>query len=405
MKKFKERNLNVRKNNERETVAFIPVRGGSKGIPLKNIKLFCGKPLLYWTIKAACECEAITSVYVATNSELIKEIAEGFPFEKLCVIKRSEATATDTASTESAMLEFAEKYEFDDIVLIQATSPLIESFDLTAGLNKYIEGKYDSLLSVVRQKRFIWRENESLGIACNYEPVNRPRRQEMSGYLVENGAFYISGRKQLLQSKVRLSGKIGLHEMPEDTYFEIDEISDWNIAEELKWNRIMNGEKAYNPGNINLLVCDVDGVLTDAGMYYNADCDELKKFNTKDGKGFELLRNLGIKIMLLTSENTSIVQRRSEKLKVDFCFMGIKNKKEKLDEFLKINKGFSYDKMAYIGDDLNDLEVLKCVEFSAVPLDSVPEVKKIARYQCQKSGGEGCVREVCDIIRRFKNGK
>jgi len=111
-------------------VAFIPVRGGSKSIPLKNIKEINGKPLVYWTIKAACECKFIDKVYVATDSVEIKEVINRFQnqdgkFDKVCVIGRSAESATDTASTEFAMLEFAEHYEFDNIVLIQATSPLL----------------------------------------------------------------------------------------------------------------------------------------------------------------------------------------------------------------------------------------------------------------------------------------
>ena len=119
-------------------VAFIPVRGGSKSIPLKNIKPICGKPLVYWTVKAACECKYIDTVYVATDSDKIKEVSLRFKeedplFHKLQVIGRSAESASDTASTESAMLEFADNYNFDNIVLIQATSPLLTSDALDKG--------------------------------------------------------------------------------------------------------------------------------------------------------------------------------------------------------------------------------------------------------------------------------
>ena len=107
-------------------VAFIPVRGGSKSIPLKNIKEFCGKPLLYWTAKAANDCDYIDKVYICTDSERIKEVALSLVLPKVEVIGRSSRTATDMASTESAMLDFANTYSFKDIILIQATSPLLE---------------------------------------------------------------------------------------------------------------------------------------------------------------------------------------------------------------------------------------------------------------------------------------
>ena len=214
-------------------VAFIPVRGGSKSIPLKNIKLFCGKPLIYWTAKAANDCSQIDEVYISTDSEKISDTVKTFNLEKVKVISRSEKTATDTASTESAMLEFAEKFSFNDIVLIQATSPLLNASDLSGGISKFVTGNYDSLLSVVRQKRFIWREVGDASIAENYNPFERPRRQDWEGYLVENGAFYITGRENLLKFKCRLSGKIGIYEMSADTYFEIDEPIDWIIMEDL----------------------------------------------------------------------------------------------------------------------------------------------------------------------------
>ena len=126
-------------------VAFIPVRGGSKSIPFKNIKTICGRPLVYWTIKAACECSYIDAVYVATDSDKVREAVIQLQnesrdlFHKMKVIGRSSETASDTASTESAMLEFASKYDFDNIVLIQATSPLLTADDLAGGFELFMQ--------------------------------------------------------------------------------------------------------------------------------------------------------------------------------------------------------------------------------------------------------------------------
>lgn len=220
--------------NMKKTVAFIPLRGGSKSIPLKNIRDFCGKPLAYWVIKAADECNSIDAVYVATDSMQIKDVLGKALWKKVNIIDRGVETATDTASTESAMIEFAERYDFDYIVLIQATSPLLTSKDLEEGIQKYNLKSYDSLLSVVRQKRFIWKEEFGKLVSWNYRPENRPRRQDLDGYFVENGAFYITSREQLRKTGSRISGEIGFFEMPEETYFEIDEPSDWVIAEKLK---------------------------------------------------------------------------------------------------------------------------------------------------------------------------
>ena len=213
-------------------VAFIPVRGGSKSIPLKNIKNINHRPLVYWVIKAAVESKNIDMIYVSTDSPIIRDTVDAFSFPNVKVIDRSPETASDTASTESAMLEFARKYEFTNIILIQATSPLLTAKDIDGGFELFGKDDTTSVFSVVRQKRFIWNINEN-GFAAsqNYDPLHRPRRQEFDGYLVENGAYYITTRTDLLNTGCRISGNIRAYEMTEDAYFEIDEPSDWLIIE------------------------------------------------------------------------------------------------------------------------------------------------------------------------------
>ena len=391
-------------------VAFIPVRGGSKSIPLKNIKLISGKPLVYWTVKAACECKAIDKVYVATDSNRIKETVEGFKennstqcFSKIEVIGRSKESASDTASTESAMLEFAQNYEFDNIVLVQATSPLLQAMDLEKGFELFNEENVDSVLSVVRQKRFHW-GNDEKGFAypTNYDVFNRPRRQEFEGYLVENGAFYITSKVDLIKSQNRVSGNIKVVEMNEDTFFEIDEPSDWIIIETLmKKNGI--GKKETMP-EIKMLLTDCDGCLTDGGMYYSEHGDELKKFNTRDGMGFKLLKEQGIYTGIITSENVQLNKRRAEKLKLDILEMGCTNKLAVVEKLCK-ERNISLVNVAYIGDDINDIEVLQEVGFACCPADAMVQVKKVAQFVTQVKGGEGVVREVVEKIMEGLNEK
>lgn len=219
-------------------VALIPARGGSKSIPLKNIRPIAGQPLIYWTTKAANDCKYIDRVFIATDSEKIKQTVESFSFQKVVVVGRSESTATDTASTESVMMEFAQKHDFDNIVLIQATSPLLTADDLNRGFDIFSKEDTDSVFSAVRQKRFIWeRDGEGYVSPSNYNPFHRPRRQEFEGFLVENGAFFITSKKLLLQSGTRISGRIRTIEMSEESYFEIDEPDDWIIIEALLTRR------------------------------------------------------------------------------------------------------------------------------------------------------------------------
>ena len=384
-------------------VAFIPVRGGSKSIPLKNIRPISGRPLVYWTVRAACGCGAIDRVYVATDSEKIRETVLSFQkgveaelFSKVEVIGRSAESASDTASTESAMLEFAEQYNFDNIVLIQATSPLLTAEDLDRGFEAYAKEGTDSVLSVVRQKRFHWAEDaEGVAYPTNYDVYHRPRRQEFDGYLVENGAFYICSKEDLLRTKNRVSGRIRAVEMNEDTFFEIDEPSDWVIIEALmKKNGITAPEELPD---IKMFLTDCDGCLTDGGMYYSEHGDELKKFNTRDGMGFGLLRAKGIVTGIVTSESVDLNRRRAEKLKLDILEAGCRDKVEAVKRLAE-ERGIPMEQICYIGDDINDVEVLKLVGYGCTPADARPEAIGAAKYVTKAKGGEGVIREVVDRI-------
>ena len=374
-------------------VAFIPVRGGSKSIPLKNIRKIAGNPLVYWTAKAANDCEKIDKVYVATDSAIIRETVKQFGLSKVEVIDRGADTASDTASTESAMLEFAHNYEFDTIILIQATSPLLTSEDITGGFGLYEQKDTDSVLSVVRQKRFHWSVDQN-GFAAptNYDVYHRPRRQEFEGYLVENGAFYITSKMNLLKSSNRVSGNIRAYEMDESTYFEIDEPSDWLIIE----NQLKNRKNKIG-SEIKMFLADCDGCLTDGGMYYSEKGDELKKFNTKDGLGFRLLHEKGIVTGVITGENVELNRRRCEKLHLDIYEPGVTDKLAVIKQ-LCMKYEIGLENVAYIGDDIIDLEAIQNVGFGCSVADGNEAVKAAADYVTEAKGGQGAVREGVERI-------
>lgn len=210
------------------TIAFIPVRGGSKSIKNKNIMPLAGKPLVYWTILACQKAESIEKIYVSTDSDEIKNVVEAFGFDKVKVISRSAQTASDEASSECALLEFSENYQFERVVFLQATSPLTNSKDIEGALKKLDREDSNSLLSVVRRHQFLW---DTKGSPINYDPQSRPRRQDWDGYFIENGAFYISTRENILNSKCRISGKVSFWEMSAKTLYEVDEPEDWKIIE------------------------------------------------------------------------------------------------------------------------------------------------------------------------------
>lgn len=280
-------------------------------------------------------------------------------------------------------------------MLVQATSPLTQTEHFTAALKQFQKESYDSMLSCVRNYRFFWKED---GTSLNYDYRNRPRRQEFNGELMENGAFYINSVTNILTDKNRLSGKIGIYEMPEYTATEIDEPDDWIILENLMMRHVLSSKS--DRLDIKLLLSDVDGTLTDGGMYYSEKGDELKKFNTRDGMGFRLLREKGIKTGIITSEDRDLNIRRAEKLGLDFLVQGKKNI-GKLDAVKDIcnQNNILLSQVAYIGDDINDIELLKSVGYAACPSDANKFVRAIPTIHVMSCrGGEGCVRELAELL-------
>jgi len=382
-------------------IAFVPVRCGSKSIQFKNIKLFCGKPLVYWSLSALQNSGSVDVVYLATDCDEIRQIVSDFNFSKVKIYDRSTDNASDYATTESVMLEFIDSKDFtgqDLFLLVQATSPLIQAEDVSNAVNQFTSEKSDSLLTCVRTKRFFWDDKK---LPINYDYNNRPRRQDFSGLLMENGALYISTVKSIKECKNRLSGSVSIYEMNDYTAIELDEEDDWLIAESLMYKYVIKNDRK---SKIKLFLTDVDGTLTDAGMYYGSNGEEFKKFNTHDGKGLEILHKAGIKTGIITSENTEIVSNRAKKLKVDYLYQGVENqgKLEIAREICK-KEGITLNEVAYIGDDINCRELLESVGISACPSNATDNIQNILGIvKLSKNGGCGAVREFADYIMQLK---
>lgn len=152
---------------------------------------------------------------------------------------------------------------------------------------------------------------------------------------------------------------------------------------------------------IKLVITDVDGVLTDGGMYYSKNGEELKKFHTRDGMGIELLAKAGIGTIFMTKEKSTIVKKRAKKVKVVDCYIGIENKKKMLDPICKKFNVQKYE-IAYVGDDVNDAEIIKQVGFSSSPRDAVDEISKCVDYVSPLNGGCGVLRDVADLVLMYK---
>jgi len=374
-------------------IAFIPARGGSKSIPEKNIKSFCGKPLIFWNLQELQNSNT-DKIVVATDSDKIKNVVNSFNFSKVSVYDRSHENSQDISSSESVMLEYIDSVKLSDsdtFMLVQATSPFTQKNHFNEGLELF--EKHDSVLSCCESKRFSWRDGKPL----NYDIYNRPRRQDFEGTLIENGAFYISSVSDIKKTKNRISGDIATYKMPEFTYTEIDEPEDWIVAESLMKKFILKG-KTPDFSKIKIFLSDVDGVLTDAGMYYTENGDEFKKFCTYDGMGFQLLQKTGVKVGILTTEDRELNRRRAKKLGLDFDFHGAKDKLQIVKDLCE-KENVSLDEIAYIGDDVNCFELLSNAGVSACPMNAVSKIKYIPNIiQLQRNGGDGVVREFVELI-------
>ena len=376
-------------------IAFIPVRGGSKSIPKKNIKIFCGKPLIYWNLIELENCNQVDEVVVASDSEDIISVVEGFKLSKVVIYRRSNENAQDHSTSESIMLEYINfaKLDLSDVfMLVQATSPFTKSNDFSNGLK--MMSSYDTVFSCAKIKRFIWDKDSN---PLNYDFNNRPRRQDFDGTFMENGAFCISLVSDIIKYNNRISGNIGICEMPEYTFVEIDEPEDWIIAERLflKNNYSLIN---YDFSKIKIFLSDVDGVLTDAGMYYTEKGDEIKKFSTYDGMAFKILQKKGVKAGIITTEDRQLNRNRAQKLSLDFDFHGADDKLKIIKELCK-KQNINLNQVAYIGDDVNCFELLSNVGFPACPKNAVEKIKSIPNIiQISQNGGSGAVREFVEII-------
>jgi YrbI family 3-deoxy-D-manno-octulosonate 8-phosphate phosphatase len=383
-------------------IVFIPVRGGSKSIPNKNILKIFGKPLVQYSIEACIYSELVDRVIVASDSDDILNTVNSLNLPKLETYRRLSINAQDTSSTESVVLEYFNSKDFDlldsdTFILMQATTPQCRTRDIDGALALFSTNRYDSILSGVKFERFIW---DSSGKALNYDYNSRPRRQDiLTNYYIENGAFYISFISDFKLNGNRLNGNIGIYEMDSDSLIELDEPQDIPLIEKIISQRM--SEYFFDVNNIKLVLSDIDGTLTDSGMYYTESGEAMKKFNTRDGHGFKILKDNDILCGVITSEVSLITRSRFlEKLKLDFIVEGVSG----LDKLIAVQKichdnGFSLNNVAYIGDDVNCRDLLNAVGVKFCPNDAHKIIKDIRQIVIAKNnGGNGCFRELVDFI-------
>ncbi|PKM11966.1 MAG: phosphatase [Gammaproteobacteria bacterium HGW-Gammaproteobacteria-3] len=370
-------------------VALMPLRGGSKSIPGKNLRPLAGRPLFAWSLEQALVSDCFDAVYVATDAPAIADAVTRAFGSEVTVLDRSPETATDSASSESVLLEFQQRVPFDVVGLIQATSPLTRADDFRQAKARFLAENLDSLLTAVEFKRFLWRPDAT---AINYDPGARPRRQDFDGCLMENGAFYLTRSEILRRFGNRLGGHIGIHTMNANTALEIDDPSDWDMAEQL-----LLGQPRTVKTVARALITDVDGTLTDGGMYYDARGEAMKKFHTRDAHGLQRLREQGLKVAVISGETSASVAARVAKLQLTDYYPGVTDKLKLLHDLAQKWK-LELDEIAYIGDDLSDLACILNVGHAFCPRDAAPEIRARAHHVCAYPGGAGAVREACDLL-------
>jgi len=221
-------------------LAFIPARGGSKGIPMKNLKVLNGKHLLDYSIESASDSKLINRIIVSSDNHIILERAKKMGVE---TVKRPKRISSDLSTIESAMehclehLNRKEKYVPDLIVLLQNTSPLRTARHVDEAISLFLKNRYDSILSGYSSHHFIWRRKNNKVVPVNYDPQKRPNRQQFNDQFIENGAIYVTKYDAFKKSHCRVSGNIGMYVMPVKLSVDIDTREDLVKAEQIMKKR------------------------------------------------------------------------------------------------------------------------------------------------------------------------
>ena len=381
--------------------AVIPARGGSKGVPRKNIRMVGGRPLIAYMIDSAIKAKMLDRVFVSTDDYEIAEISRRYGAE---VIMRPAEISGDKASSELALLHAldflkkTENYQPDIFLMLQCTSPLTPPSEIDGVISALQnEPSADSCFAAVPFYYFLWKTDKA-GTAqgINHDGGPRKRRQDLEKQYLEAGSAYAMRTKKFLEEKTRFCGRTIMYEAPDcSSNLEIDEPVDLCKAEgAIRYYQERERLKKI-PDNISCIVFDFDGVFTDNAVYIDENGHEQVRANRSDGMGISLLKNEGLPILVISTESNPIVYKRCEKLGIE-CIYGIKNKEQVLSKWLFNNKITSG--IIYVGNDINDIDCLKIAEFSVVPADAHPQVLSCADLILKNKGGYGAVRELCDMI-------
>jgi YrbI family 3-deoxy-D-manno-octulosonate 8-phosphate phosphatase len=392
-----------------ECLAIIPARGGSKGIPRKNVLPLAGKPLIAYNIEQARQAHKVGRVVVSTDDPEIAAIARNYGAE---VVWRPIEISGDTASSESALLHVleslrqTENYQPDLVAFLQCTSPLTLAEDIDGTIQALEDQAADTALAVIPFHYFLWRldpddANGHDASGINHDKSVRPLRQEREPQYLETGAVYVMKTAGFEQARHRFFGKTALYVMPSDRRLEIDEPVDFQVAEVLMRTQNEKQRLSALPKPVAALVLDFDGVFTDNRVIVFQDGSEAVICDRGDGWGVAQLKKTGLPILILSTETNPVVQARANKLGIP-CVHGVQEKDRALKAWLS-SKKLNPAQTVYVGNDLNDLTCLALVGCPVAVADAHPQVIQQAVLVLDNAGGEGALREICELI--LKNGQ
>lgn len=399
-----------------EVLALIPARGGSKGIPRKNIRLFAGYPLIAWSIAAARQSELATRVIISTDNEEIAAVAREWGAETpfLRPLEFAQDKTTDLPVFEHALkfLEDMEGYRPDVVVQLRPTSPIRPRTMVDDAIRILLEhADADCVRGVVpaAQNPFkMWRFNGEgkplnplLEVEGIPEPYNAPRQILPPVYWQTGHIDAI--RISTITQKKSLTGDVIYPLVIDPKYtVDIDTLPDWAKYEAL----VYSGLDLVSPGNLNrgmpkkirLVVTDFDGVLTDGRVWIDENGRETVAATRSDSMRIKQLREHGIEVMILSSEVNPVVSARAKKMDINAIHgMGLNEKGDVLKKFLA-EKNIDASQVVYLGNDFNDLPCYEIAGWSVAVADAYPEVLRAADHVLKTNGGFGALRELCDLI-------
>ncbi len=400
-----------------EVLALIPARGGSKGIPRKNIRDFAGYPLIAWSIAAAKQSKSVTRVVVSTDDEEIAAVARHFgaetPFLRPAEFAQDNTTDLPVFQHALKWLEEHEGYQPDVIVQLRPTSPIRPRGLVDKAIEiLLVHPNADSVRGVVpagQNPHKMWRlpNGESapmknlLDVDGIDEPYNAPR-QFLPPVYWQTGHIDATRAATILNGS--MSGK-NIYPLVIDPRFtvDIDNLQDWARYEHLVaaggLDMVWAGRaRRPMPATIKLIVSDFDGVITDNRVWTSEEGLETVVASRSDSMRVRDLRERGIEVMILSSEPNPVVQARAEKMGVESVQgIDIRSKGEALKKLLA-EKQVDASQVIYIGNDLNDLPCFEIAGWAVAVADAYPEVLRAADHVLSRPGGHGAVRELCELV-------